>query len=133
MSIMKVILFGATGMIGQGVLRECLRDPGIDGILSVGRARTGQRHEKLVELLHSDLHDLSGIEGQLSGYDACFYCLGVSSTGVSEADYRRVTYDMPLAAAHAVLQRSPGATFVHVSCAGADATEKGRIMWARVK
>src|SRR4051794_27287917 len=96
---MKVILFGATGMIGQGVLRECLLDPDVERVLSVARGETGERHDKLREILHKDLADLSSIEQELSGYDACFFCLGVSSAGMKEDAYRRITYDLTLAAA----------------------------------
>jgi uncharacterized protein YbjT (DUF2867 family) len=129
----KVILYGATGMVGQGVLRECLLDPGVDAVLSVARRPTGQAHAKLKELVRSDLADYSGVEDQLAGYDACFFCLGVSSAGMSEADYHRVTYDLTLAAANALVKANPGMTFAYVSGAGTDSTEKGRGMWARVK
>ncbi|MBI5517536.1 MAG: NAD-dependent epimerase/dehydratase family protein [Deltaproteobacteria bacterium] len=130
---MKIILFGATGMVGQGVLRECLLDPGVERVLAVGRSGTGQPHDKLRELVHADLSDLSAIEGELSGYDACFYCLGVSSTGMSEADYTRVTHDFTLAAARLLARLDPGMTFIYVSGAGTDASERGLSMWARVK
>jgi uncharacterized protein YbjT (DUF2867 family) len=130
---MKVILFGATGMLGQGVLRECLLDPGVDGVLSIGRRTCGVTDAKLREIVHADLTDLSSLEGELAGYDACFFCLGTSSAGMSEADYRHVTYDVTLAAARAIVKQSPGLTFVYVSGAGTDSTEKGRTMWARVK
>lgn len=130
---MKVILFGATGMIGQAALRECLLDPGVTAVLSIGRSTTGKRNAKLRELVHSDLADLSSIETQLSGYDACFYCLGISSVGMTEAAYRKITYDMPLAAAQTLMRDNPGMTFIYVSAAGADPTEKGRVMWARHK
>lgn len=130
---MKVIIFGATGMIGQGVLRECLLDPGVDRVLTVGRAATGQQHDKLREVVHADLFDLSPIAADLSGYDACFFCLGVSSAGMSEADYRRITYELTLAVARFLAERSPGMTFLYISGAGTDGTERGRSMWARVK
>src|ERR1700722_9569703 len=130
---MRVILFGATGMIGQGVLRECLLDPGVEAVLSIGRRASGVTNAKLREIVHADLTDLSAIEGELGGYDACFFCLGISSAGMSEADYRRVTYDVTLAAAQAIQKRSPDLTFVYVSGTGTDSTEKGRTMWARVK
>ena len=128
---MKVVLFGATGMVGQGVLRECLLDPDVEAVLTVGRSATGKRHEKLRELVHADLFDLSPVEDQLAGYDACFFCLGVSSAGMSEADYRHLTYDLTLAAARTLAAKNPAMTFVYVSGAGTDAT--GRSMWARVK
>jgi uncharacterized protein YbjT (DUF2867 family) len=130
---MKVILFGATGMVGQGVLRECLLDPGVEKVLVIGRSLTGQRHDKLVEIAVSSFTDYAAIEPQLAGYDACFYCLGISSTGMTEEDYHRVTYEYAMAAAEALLRSRPGMTFVFVSGAGTDSTEKGRWMWARVK
>ncbi|MEV0596006.1 NAD(P)H-binding protein [Nonomuraea cavernae] len=128
---MKVIIFGATGMVGQGVLRECLADDRVEVVLTVGRAPTGQAHPKLREITHADLLDLGPIEGDLAGHDACFFCLGVSSTGMSERDYRRITYDFTLAAGTTLARLSPGSTFVYVSGAGTDA--RGRTMWARVK
>lgn len=130
---MKVLLFGATGMIGQGVLRECLLDPEVEQVLAVGRTATGQQHAKLRELVHKNLLDFSGVEEALSGYDACFFCLGISSAGMSEPDYRRVTYDMPMAAAKTLAKLNPGMTFIYVSGAGTDSTGRGRSMWARVK
>jgi uncharacterized protein YbjT (DUF2867 family) len=129
----KVVLFGATGMVGQGVLRECLLDPGVTEVLAVGRTPTGQQHEKLRELVKPDLADLSADSAALTGYDACFFCLGVSSFGMSEADYRRLTYDLTLAAARLLARQNPNMTFIYVSGAGTDSTEKGRSMWARVK
>src|SRR6266702_2179398 len=130
---MKVIVFGATGMVGAGVLRECLLDSGVESVLTVGRNATAQGHGKLREIVCKDLLDLSPIADQLRGYDACFYCLGISSVGMSEAAYRKVSYDMPLAAAEILLKMIPEMTFVYVTGAGADASEQGRVMWARVK
>jgi uncharacterized protein YbjT (DUF2867 family) len=130
---MKAILFGATGMIGQGVLRECLLDPEVERVLVVGRRTTGLINPKLRELLHSEFTDYSAAEGALSGFDACFFCLGVSSAGMKEADYRHVTYDFTLAAAEALVKRNPGMTFLYISGAGTDSSERGRRMWARVK
>jgi uncharacterized protein YbjT (DUF2867 family) len=130
---MKVVIFGATGMVGQGVLRECLLDSDVERVLTVGRRATGQKHEKLREIVHENLLDLSSVEGELAGFDACFYCLGVSSAGMNEADYTRVTYDVTMAVAGTLVRRSPGMTFVFVSGAGTDGTERGRSMWARVK
>jgi uncharacterized protein YbjT (DUF2867 family) len=130
---MKVILFGATGMVGQGALRECLLNPEVERVLAVGRNATGQSHAKLRELVHKDLYDFSGIEDALSGYDVCFFCLGVSSAGMKEPEYRRVTYDLTLAAAQTLARRNPDMTFLYVSGAGTDSTEKSRSMWARVK
>jgi uncharacterized protein YbjT (DUF2867 family) len=129
----NVILFGATGMIGQGVLRECLLDSGVERVLSVGRRPSGTTHAKLREITLADLTHLEGIEGELAGYGACFFCLGTSSAGMSEADYRHVTYDVTVEAGRAVAKQSPGATFVYVSGMGTDSTEKGRTMWARIK
>jgi uncharacterized protein YbjT (DUF2867 family) len=130
---MKAILFGATGMIGQGVLRECLLDPAIERVLSVIRNRTGQQDAKLTELVHKDFFDFSGVEAQLTGYDACFYCAGPSAAGLTEEAYSHATYDMTLSAAKTLARLNPAMTFVYVSGAGTDSTEKGRTMWARVK
>jgi uncharacterized protein YbjT (DUF2867 family) len=130
---MKVIIFGATGMVGQGVLRECLLDPDVQRVLSIGRSATGQRHEKLRELIRADLLDYSAIENELRRYDACFFCLGITSLGLSEEQYRRVTYDITMAAAKALARLNPDMTFVYVTGAGTDSTEHGRTMWARVK
>jgi len=129
----KVILFGATGMVGQGVLRECLLDPGVESVLAIGRGATGQHHEKLQEIVQRDLYDLSPVEARLSGYDACFFCLGVSAAGMSEQDYRRVTYDLTISTAETLARLNPTMTFIYVSGAGTDSTEHGRMMWARVK
>jgi uncharacterized protein YbjT (DUF2867 family) len=130
---MNVVLFGATGMIGQGVLRECLLDPGVERVVSVGRSATGQQQPKLREVVHRDLHDFSAIESELAGVDACFFCLGIASAGMSEEDYSRITYGIAAAAADTLARLNPDMTFVFVSGAGADSTESGRIMWARVK
>ncbi|HEY1198994.1 MAG TPA: NAD(P)H-binding protein [Thermoplasmata archaeon] len=130
---MKVILFGATGMVGQGVLRECLLDPQVETVLAVGRSATGQRHAKLREVVHGTLTDLASVEDQLHGYDACFFCLGASSAGMSEAGYRRVTYDLTVTVGQTLSRLNPGMTFIYVSGAGTDSTEHGRSMWARVK
>lgn len=130
---MKVLLFGATGMVGQGVLRECLLDPEVERVVAVGRRAGSARHEKLHQLVVPDLHDLSGHASELTGFDACFFCLGVSSAGMSEAEYRRVTKDLTLAVAGLLARLNPAMTFVYVSGAGSDSTERGRTMWARVK
>jgi uncharacterized protein YbjT (DUF2867 family) len=130
---MKVILFGATGMVGQGVLRECLLDPGVESVLVVGRSPTGQRHAKLRELLRDDFVDYSDVESQLAGFDACFFCLGVSSIGMDEARYRHLTYDITLAAARVLARLNPQMVLVYVSGRGTDSTEQGSLMWARVK
>jgi uncharacterized protein YbjT (DUF2867 family) len=130
---MQVVLFGATGMVGQGVLRECLIDPDVESVMSVGRGATGHYHPKLLELLHSDFLDFSAIENQLQGFDACFFCLGVSSAGMNEENYERVTYGFTIAAARALVKLNPKMTFIYVSGAGTDSTERGSSMWARVK
>lgn len=130
---MKVVLFGATGMVGQGVLRECLLDPQVERVLAIGRSPAGRQHDKLRELIVQDFSDFSPVEGDLSGYDACFFCLGVSSAGMTEEAYRRITYDTTIAAAQAMVRRNPDSTFIYVSGAGADSSERGRAMWARVR
>ncbi|SNT52981.1 hypothetical protein SAMN05216374_4602 [Tardiphaga sp. OK246] len=130
---MKVILFGATGMVGQGALRECLLDPDVEAVLVVSRSPTGQRDAKLREITHTDFFDLSAIAPDLTGYDACLFCLGISSLGMSEPDYRRVTYDITLAVANTLVRLNPGMTFVYVTGQSTDSTEQGSVMWARVK
>jgi uncharacterized protein YbjT (DUF2867 family) len=130
---MKVLLFGSTGMIGQGVLRECLLDPGVEQVITVGRGPTGQQHARLRDIVLPDVTDLSTIEPQLAGIEACFFCLGVTSAGMSEEDYSRVTFDLTLAIAGTLARVAPGMTFIYVSGMGADSGEQGRTMWARVK
>ena len=130
---MNVLLFGATGMVGQGVLRECLLDRDVQNVLAIGRSMTGQRHQKLRELVHKNFLDFSALEAELSGFDACFFCLGVSSAGMTEERYQRVTYDMTMAAAQILVKLNPEMTFIYVSGMGTDSTERGRVMWARVK
>jgi uncharacterized protein YbjT (DUF2867 family) len=130
---MKVIVFGATGMVGQGVLRECLQDGDVEAVQTVGRTGTGIRDPKLRELVHADLWHYESIEGDLKGFDACFFCLGVTSAGMNEADYTRITQDIAIAAGETLSRLNPGMTFVFVSGMGADSSEKGRSMWARVK
>jgi uncharacterized protein YbjT (DUF2867 family) len=130
---MRVILFGATGMVGQGVLRECLRADDVEAVLSIGRTASGATHPKLRELVRADLTSYADLGDQLAGCDACFFCLGVSAAGLSEAAYTQITYDVTLAAATALAQHAPGLTFIYVSGAGTDPTGKARAMWARVK
>lgn len=130
---MNAVLFGATGMIGQGVLRECLLAPDVNRVLTIGRSATGVHNAKLQNLVHADLWNYAPVEEQLRGFDACFFCLGVTSAGMSEADYTRVTYGITVAAAETLWRLNPDMTFVFVSGAGADSTEQGRLMWARVK
>jgi uncharacterized protein YbjT (DUF2867 family) len=129
----NVLLFGGTGMVGQGVLRECLLDPGVTLVKTVGRNATGFEHLKLREVVHQDLWNYSSIETELSGFDGCLFCLGVSSAGMTEADYERVTYGVTMAAAETLSRRNPQMTFIYVSGAGTDSSEHGRVMWARVK
>lgn len=130
---MRAILFGGTGMIGQGVLRELLARPSVTQVLSVGRTPLPQKDPKLTELLRKDLFDWADVGDALKGYDAVFFCLGVSSGGMSEEAYRKLSLDLPLAAARAIVQHSPQATFCFISGAGTDASERGSTMWARVK
>ena len=130
---MKVILFGATGMVGQGVLRECLVDPDIESVLVVGRSPTGRQHSKLREVLHDDFFDFSTVESELTGYDACFFCLGVSSLGMDAERYRHLTYDLTMAAATTLAKLNPGMVFTYVTGRGTDSTEQGPRRWARVK
>jgi uncharacterized protein YbjT (DUF2867 family) len=130
---MRVVLFGATGMVGQGVLRECLRDPGVESVITVGRSPMGQQNPKLRDVVHGDFTDFSGIEADLKGRDACYFCLGVASSGMKEADYERVTYQFTLAAAETLSRLNPSMTFIYVSGSGTDSSERGRMMWARVK
>jgi uncharacterized protein YbjT (DUF2867 family) len=129
----KVILFGATGMVGQGVLRECLLDSEVESVLAIGRSKTGRQQEKLQEIVLADLADLAAVEGQLSGYDACFFCLGVSAVGMDELTYYRLTYELTTSIASTLAKLNPGMTFVYVSGTGTDSSERGRAMWARVK
>jgi uncharacterized protein YbjT (DUF2867 family) len=130
---MRVVLFGASGMVGQGVLRECLLDARVERVLSVVRNPTGQQNAKLAELAHKDFFDFSGVESELTGYDACFFCIGVTSSGMTEESYSHATYDMTLAAAETLARLNPQMAFLFISGAGSDSTEKGRVMWARVK
>ena len=130
---MNVVIFGATGMVGQGVLRESLLADDVQLVQTVGRAATGELHPKIREVVHRDLSNYKPIENQLSGFDACFFCLGVSSSGMNEAEYKRVTYGIACAAADVLFRLNPTMTFIYVSGAGTDSSERGRIMWARVK
>lgn len=130
---MNVVVFGATGMVGSGVLLECLADPRVESVLVVGRSPCGVTHPKLRERLRSDFFDYGDVGEALTGFDACFFCLGVSSAGMEESAYHRVTYDLTIAAAEALAARNPGMTLCYVSGEGTDGTERGRFMWARVK
>lgn len=130
---MNVLILGATGMVGQGVLRECLLDEGVERVVTLGRHATGNAHPKIREIVHTDLYHLQPIEQQLTGLDACFYCLGASVAGKSEAEYTRINYDMTLAVAETLARLDPDMTFEYVSGRSTDSTERGRTMWARVK
>jgi uncharacterized protein YbjT (DUF2867 family) len=131
--LMKIVLFGGSGMVGQSVLRECLLDREIEQVVSIVRKESGARDPKLREVVHRDFFDFSPIEPELAGAAACFFTLGVTSAGASEEDYRRITYDVTIAAAAAMLRVNPASTFVFISGSGADSSERGNVMWARVK
>ena len=130
---MNLILFGATGMVGQGALIECLDDPGVKSVLAVVRRATGKAHPKLRELILPDFTDYSSVEAELRGYDGALFCLGVSASGMSEADYRHITLDYAMAAATVLCRLNPEMRFIYVSGQGTDSSEKGRLMWARIK
>lgn len=130
---MKVILFGGSGMVGQGVLRECLLDSEVERVLSIGRSRLKQVDPKIEEIVQRNLFDLSNIESRLEGYDACIFTLGVSAIGLTEADYTHLTYDLTLSIATTLVRLKPAMTFLYVSGAGTDTSERGNSMWARVK
>ena len=129
----KAIITGATGMVGEGVLHECLLHPDVESVLVINRKPCGVKHEKLKEIIHKDFLDLSAIEEQLAGYNACYFCAGVSSVGKKEDEYTRITYDLTLNFANTLVKLNPDMTFCYVSGVGTDSTEKGRSMWARVK
>jgi len=129
----NAILTGATGMVGEGVLHECLLHPEVESVLVITRKPCGVLHPKLKEIINTDFFDLSAIENQLSGYNACFFCLGVSSLGMKEPEYTRISYTLTMNVAQTLSKLNPGMTFCYVSGAGTDSTEKGRMMWARVK
>jgi uncharacterized protein YbjT (DUF2867 family) len=130
---MKVLIFGATGMVGQGVLRECLAASDVVSVTTIGRTPVDTQHAKLQQIVHDDLFDLQAVEPRLQGFDACFFCLGVSSGGLSEAAYTRLTYDLTMAAASTLARINPNCVFTYVTGAGADSSGNGRVMWARVK
>jgi hypothetical protein len=129
----RVIITGSTGMVGEGVLHECLLHPEVEKVLIINRKPLGIKHPKLEEIVHDNFYNLSVIEDYLAGYNACFFCLGVSSIGMSEEKYHRVTYDLTLKFAHTAHRLNPEIVFCYVSGAGTDSTEMGRSMWARVK
>lgn len=130
---MKVLIFGASGMVGQGVLRECLLAPDVELVQTVGRTPVGQTHPKLRELVHADMFQYHGIEQELSDYDACFFSIGVTSTGMREPEYTRLTYDMTLALAETLVRLNPRMVFVYVSGVGADSSGTSKTMWQRVR
>lgn len=130
---MKVIIFGASGMVGQGVLRECLLAGDIEQVLTVGRSPGTGRDSRLHDLTLPDMMNYAGLDAQLQGFDACFFCLGVSSSGLTEAAYSQLSYELTMAAAQALARLNPQMTFIYVSGAGTDSTEQGPVMWARVK
>lgn len=130
---MKILIFGATGMVGQGALRECLLADDVTLVQTVGRTATGLQHPKLRELVRQDLFDYASVEAELENYDACFFCIGVTSSGMAEAQYTRLTHDLTLAAGQVLARLNPQMTFVYVSGAGADSSETSTTMWARVR
>jgi uncharacterized protein YbjT (DUF2867 family) len=129
----KAIITGSTGMVGKGVLLECLESPDVESVLVINRHAVGLKHVKIKEIIHSDFHDLSAIKEHLYGYNTCFFCLGVSSAGLSEKEYSSITYDLTLNFARTLLSLNPELTFCYISGAGTDSREKSRMMWARVK
>ncbi|WP_338876264.1 epimerase [Spirosoma sp. SC4-14] len=129
----KAIITGATGMVGEGVLLECLNHPDVEQVLIVNRKASGFSHAKLREIVHKDFFNLAPIADQLAGYNACFFCLGVSSVGMSQDEYKHLTYDLTLHFAEILAQKSPDLTFCYVTGAGTDSSEQGRVAWARVK
>jgi len=130
---MNVVLFGATGMVGAGALLECLADSRVSSVLVITRSPTGRSHQKLREIVHADFFHYDTLSSEFARRDACFFCLGVSSVGMGEAEYTRLTYDLTLAAARAMVAANPNMVFCYVSGVGTDSTEQGRTMWARVK
>jgi len=129
----RVIIFGASGMVGEGVLLKALEHEKVESVLVIGRRPCNVMHPKLTEILHNDFFNYSRIEEKLKGYDACFFCLGVSSVGMSEADYTKITYDLTMHAATVLAKNNPSMTFCYVSGTGTDSSERERLMWARVK
>ena len=130
---MNVLVFGASGMIGQGVMRELIADPGVTRVVAVGRSPSGQRHAKVRDLIVPDPANLSAVERDLTGFDACLFSLGVTALGLTEAQYTTITYDLTLSVARTLARLNPGIAFVYVSGQSTDSTEKGSVMWARVK
>jgi uncharacterized protein YbjT (DUF2867 family) len=133
MEKVRAIVTGATGMVGEGVLHECLKSERVEKVLVVGRRSCGVTHSKLTEIILTDFFDLSAVENDFKGWNACFFCLGVSSVGLPEAEYKRLTYDLTMNFAETLVKNNSGMTFCYVSGSGTDSTEKGRLAWARVK
>ncbi|GMK37858.1 epimerase [Paenibacillus sp. CCS19] len=133
MKKLSIIVTGATGMVGEGVLHECLQSHEVERVLVINRRPCGVKHPKLTEIVHQSFHDLAPIEQQLTGFNACFFCLGVSSVGMSEAAYRQVTYDLTMHVASTLVRLNPDMVFTYVTGMHTDSTEKGKSMWARVK
>jgi len=129
----KAIITGVTGMVGEGVLHECLKHPDVESVLVINRKPCGIKHQKLIEIIHQDFFDLSPIENHLAGYNACYFCAGISSVGKKEEEYKHITYDLTLNFTSTLLKLNKDMTFCYVSGVGTDSTEKGRSMWARVK
>ena len=131
--MIKAIITGVTGMVGEGVMHVALNHPEVETVLVISRKPCGVKHKKLKEIIHKDFSDLSAVKEQLSGYNACYFCAGVSSVGKKESEYRKITYDLTLAFARTLSRLNPGMLFAYVSGSGTDSTEKGKVMWARVK
>lgn len=129
----KAIITGSTGMVGKGILLECLENPNVESVLVINRNPIGIKHEKLKEIIHKDFYNLDSIKSKLEGYNACYFSLGISSVGMSEEDYIKITYDLTMNFAKNLLEKNKDLTFCFVSGAGTDSSEKGKIMWARVK
>ena len=129
----NAIIFGATGMVGEGVLHECLKHPDIESVLVINRRACGVNYEKLREIIHKDFLNISPIENELAGYNACYFCMGISSVGKKEDEYKKITYDLTMHVANTLIKLNPDMTFTYVSGVGTDSTETGRSMWARVK
>ena len=129
----KAIIFGASGMVGQGVLHECLKSNEVESVLLINRASLGINNKKMKEIIHDDFSDFSEIENQLKGFNACYFSLGVSAVGKNENEYAKITYDYTMAVANVLVKTNPDMTFCYVSGTGTDSTEKGNTMWARVK
>jgi uncharacterized protein YbjT (DUF2867 family) len=130
---LRAVVTGATGMVGEGVLLECLKHPDVEQVLVINRKPGGASHPKLREIIHADFFNLAPIEPQLAGYNACFFCLGVSSVGMDADDYKRLTYDLTLSVGQVLARSNPDMTFCYVTGAGTDSSEQGRVAWARVK